>query len=353
MRYFNTIRFLQIYRCLFSHCISLATFYTCDRFLPLGRYGVDFFFVISGFLISLKLFQLKDDINQRTLSVRKAFLHFFTKRAFRIFPLYYFVLFFATAFNPGEIRGSFFWNLTYITNFHQLDLQEWIGITHFWSLSVEEHFYLLYPLVILLVKRKTAFISMLLIAAISIMFRSNEIIEYQDTMSAYIHTISCMDLFMYGGLLAYSYHYFKDSFQHVFSSIIFRFEVLVILLILFIVLCQGWQNDWFEWVVQRSIIGIFFAAIIASSVIGIDGIFGRILSHRWLIRGGQMSYAIYLIHNFVPGLLMPIKQLELHFLLEFLIYLIVTITISYLLHQFIETPIRKRSKKLIPYPRKR
>lgn len=347
LRYFNQLDSFRFVAALLVIIYHWLHFVPAVEAFPLGRFGVDFFFVISGFLISLKLFELKESIEQRKLTTKLAFFKFFVGRAFRIFPLYYVVLIFATAFNPGEIRDSFLWNLTYTTNFHQIGLQAWVGITHFWSLSVEEHFYLIYPLIILLISRRRVFLSMCVIAVLAILFRSHEILTNHDTMSAYVHTISCMDLFMYGGMLAYFYRYYESKFRQFFSLFIMRFEIVVTLLILFIALSTRWQSEWFEWVVQRAIIGILFAAIVASSVVGIKGIIGKILSHRILIRGGQMSYAIYLIHNFIPGILMPIKKLQLHFLVEFFIYLIITIFISYLLSRFIEIPLRKLSKKII------
>lgn len=93
--------------------------------LKLGNIGVDFFFVISGFLISSKLFELKDSTYSNPINIKTAIAIFYFKRILRIFPLYYVVLFFGTLFNHGEIREAFIHNLTYTTNFYFITTQHW------------------------------------------------------------------------------------------------------------------------------------------------------------------------------------------------------------------------------------
>jgi len=56
--------------------------------LKLGFIGVDFFFVISGFLISLKLYELREKVEEKKLSFGTVIKQFMVRRAFRIFPIY-------------------------------------------------------------------------------------------------------------------------------------------------------------------------------------------------------------------------------------------------------------------------
>lgn len=123
----------------------------------LGWSGVDLFFVLSGFLITGILFDAKGSPNY--------FRNFYARRTLRIFPLYYGMVFLCTIVFPqlGVFKeavpsgGSWSWWL-YLSNVRYTILQQtptgWLGI--FWSLSVEEHFYLLWPAIIFLCGRRSA-----------------------------------------------------------------------------------------------------------------------------------------------------------------------------------------------------
>jgi peptidoglycan/LPS O-acetylase OafA/YrhL len=135
--------------------------------LKTGRYGVDLFFVLSGFLITGILYDAKSD--------KHYFRNFYARRTLRIFPLYYSVLLimfvlaplFVSWNTPGERRivENQWWLWTYLGNiksafvgpgFFQED-RIWMG--HFWSLAIEEQFYLVWPLVILLLSRRQAIVA--------------------------------------------------------------------------------------------------------------------------------------------------------------------------------------------------
>lgn len=111
-----------------------------------GHFGVDIFFIISGFLIGDLLIAEVE----RTHSMR--FLRFYVRRTIRLAPLYYLII--AIVFVFGLVSGdpklqiSQAWaNLIYVNNFIP-DLEQFMPWT--WSLAVEEQFYLLCPLLILL-----------------------------------------------------------------------------------------------------------------------------------------------------------------------------------------------------------
>lgn len=114
--------------------------------LTWGRLGVDLFFALSGFLITRRL--LEEMRRDGTFSLSR----FYTRRIFRILPPYMFYLAIiggaaALGLLPvsvREIRDS----ILFIRNYTML--QESAYTTHFWSLAVEEHFYLLWPLLLLL-----------------------------------------------------------------------------------------------------------------------------------------------------------------------------------------------------------
>src|SRR5262249_3296296 len=122
-----------------------------------GWSGVTLFFVLSGYLITGILYNDKGSEGY--------FRNFYIRRTLRIFPLYYGTL--AAAFLIWQLLaphwqahatpGGQVWLWTYITNYGLL--VDWRSISvfgHFWSLAIEEHFYLLWPIVILRCSRRQA-----------------------------------------------------------------------------------------------------------------------------------------------------------------------------------------------------
>src|SRR5512140_1122292 len=133
-------------------------------YLKVGWVGVQFFFVLSGFLITGILLDMK-----KSLPAGKYFAKFYGRRFLRIFPLYYFYLLLMTGvalifiyvivYRPNYMKSfleqvryavfyvyDFFFATKFVVNSNFLD--------HFWSLSVEEQFYIFWPLLILLVPEK-------------------------------------------------------------------------------------------------------------------------------------------------------------------------------------------------------
>lgn len=113
------------------------------QILALGQTGVDLFFVISGFLITGILLRQRDCA--RPLS------HFYVRRCLRIFPLYYaYLLLFFGIGAVWQIHDfswrEMWWYLPFLQNVAATFCPSHLGgPQHFWSLAVEEHFYLLWP----------------------------------------------------------------------------------------------------------------------------------------------------------------------------------------------------------------
>jgi peptidoglycan/LPS O-acetylase OafA/YrhL len=123
-----------------------------------GDVGVQLFFVLSGFLITGILFDAKGREHY--------FRNFYARRALRIFPLYYGFLFVTLVALPAlcgpecdlfpEAKSNQAWLWLYGANLLVAFRDSWClgSFDHFWSLSVEEHFYFLWPLVIFFFSRK-------------------------------------------------------------------------------------------------------------------------------------------------------------------------------------------------------
>ncbi len=126
------------------------------RLVPAGQFGVDLFFVLSGFLITGILLRSKDKPHY--------YRNFIARRALRIFPLYFASLLlgmvvipqlFGTAmFDAARDQQLYLW--TYTSNLRMSWLNSWCfgPFDHFWSLAVEEHFYLVWPAIVLCFARQ-------------------------------------------------------------------------------------------------------------------------------------------------------------------------------------------------------
>lgn len=134
----------------------LVVFISHDRLEQVpGLFGVAVFFFLSGYLITT-LMRIEIDATGK-LSIR----NFFLRRAFRILPPFYLVLLLIlcvvwAGWLPGTRTG---WDLLasgfYITNYWNIYVRSIMmpGFNIFWSLAVEEHFYLLFPFLVLLILR--------------------------------------------------------------------------------------------------------------------------------------------------------------------------------------------------------
>jgi peptidoglycan/LPS O-acetylase OafA/YrhL len=168
------VRGLAIAMVMAIHFVGDAKSYTAAQRLVtkaagFGLLGVDLFFVLSGFLITGLLLDTKSRSSSDSPPYASSysssysssyFGNFYARRTLRIFPLYYAVL--AVLFvvlprlvtltpNLEQAREHQAWLWTYTANFYIAAKSSWSSLTyvsHFWSLAIEEHFYLLWPLVV-------------------------------------------------------------------------------------------------------------------------------------------------------------------------------------------------------------
>jgi peptidoglycan/LPS O-acetylase OafA/YrhL len=130
--------------------------------LEYGGLGVQLFFALSGFLITRILLQSEGE------SLGESLRTFYLRRVLRIFPLYYAVLLgLAVARNLEEPL----WQFLYVQNWLQFKRSRPIWPYHFWSLCVEEQFYLLYPLILLATPRRWRVCTLLGLLGLSVAAR--------------------------------------------------------------------------------------------------------------------------------------------------------------------------------------
>ncbi|MEO7432879.1 MAG: acyltransferase [Dokdonella sp.] len=170
--------------------------------MDVGWIGVQLFFVLSGFLITGILLDTRSNAHY--------YRSFFVRRVLRIFPLYYGVLLVAFVLLPmiidtGDSGRHQIWLWTYLANYVAPFGREEPAFPHFWSLCVEEQFYLVWPLVVRLTGRRGVVAISLALIAIAMATRIALRQHFGDPVgieAAYMFTPSRMDALAIGALIA-------------------------------------------------------------------------------------------------------------------------------------------------------
>ena len=168
-----------------------------------GFAGVRLFFVLSGFLITAILLRARADAERLGTSPMWVIRQFYARRFLRIFPLYYFVIFAGALLNLPPIREEFWWLVSYLFNFRLAQLG-WYPehIAHFWSLAVEEQFYLFWPWLVLFAPRRLLLPIALIMSAFGPVSRALALSAELPGLAIYTLTSSCLDTLGLGAALA-------------------------------------------------------------------------------------------------------------------------------------------------------
>jgi peptidoglycan/LPS O-acetylase OafA/YrhL len=255
--------------------------------IPWGEFGVHLFFIISGFLITRILRKSMGRPMSRSL------LTFYARRFLRIFPLYYFCLLWISLFGWGlDFSATALWHWTYTSNWLFWSEGQWGSVSHFWSLAVEEQFYLVWPLLFLSVMqdRKGRWMAAMLFLAglIYRLYVQNTTVD--DSAFWGIATPACLESLGMGAVLA---HYWKSCSMRTISRM---FLVSCLLLFVFIALVHEGHvsGEWrFQAFLLWAVMAIWF--VCRSEKTAIDGFF----FHPFVRYLGMISYGLYVWHNFM------------------------------------------------------
>jgi peptidoglycan/LPS O-acetylase OafA/YrhL len=186
------LRFIAIALVLIHHFS-----YSIGRSFTIGYYGVDLFFVISGFLITSILYYSKGNF-------KCSYKNFIGRRTLRIFPIYYLTVFILFILNLEVVRNYLITILTYTFNytiaFKSLPLTP---VSHFWSLCVEEQFYLFWPFIVLPLRNNYRYLLWTIVIIVIFSF-SQLVIGYISWMNPYyyLHLFTRMGSIGLGALAA-------------------------------------------------------------------------------------------------------------------------------------------------------
>ena len=150
LRQLDALRTVAVTMVIATHWLPKATTFWFN-----GGFGVKLFFVTSGFLITGILLNARKEAEQSGFQVTGVLRSFYTRRFLRIFPLFYATLALIYCLHVQAARDFIWWLVAYLGNIVIAYQGAWVdGIAHFWSLAVEEQFYLLFPLLLVFLGRR-------------------------------------------------------------------------------------------------------------------------------------------------------------------------------------------------------
>ncbi|MES2730584.1 MAG: acyltransferase [Bacteroidota bacterium] len=354
------LRFLAFLSVFLSH-----SFYTKDtsifqslyplikKLIYIGSFGVDFFFVLSSYLITYSL------LTEEALTNHINIPRFYARRLLRIWPLYYVCLLFGFLIFPlfksflklpqNEVANPLLY-FTFLGNFDYIlngsPITSFLGV--FWSVAIEEQFYLTWPIILVLVKSRRAILFISLIA-ISIVFRYT---QASNETVLYFHTLSTLSALATGALSAWlclTFTSFTLFFKNLKKTPILLIYIVGILLILNVeTIFIGNVLIAFE----RVIIAIFFSFVILEQNYAKHSVC-KITSFRLLSNLGKYTYGLYCLHLivllFISSFFGLFRLKESIFTLAFqsILALLVSLASSWVSYHYFEKHFLQWKKKFV------
>lgn len=363
--YFNNLdasRFFAFILVFLAHCFvttdpeikSTLVFQSVYKWGKVGVLGLEYFFVLSSFLISFVI--LEEKKQTKSFHLR----NFLIRRSLRVWPLYFLIIgigllitslpFLNAGVNPLPPWPYLFF---FLVNFYSINYgtEFLFFIAFLWSISIEEQFYLIWSLFMKFIRIQFPVFCFLLILA-SLLFR---FLFSADSSMLYFHTISALGNFGIGGLLAYGM-FTKNKFILKMKAIKSRWVwTLYLLMFLSIIFYHQLMNIAFFIVFARLYFSLLFAWYILDQTWGENKIFegGKIELFNYL---GKISYGLYCFHGVVITLFIVVmrhfdipQSMGMVFILFPVAIFCTTILISHLSYRYFERYFLKLKAKFYTF----
>ena len=361
--------------------IGVIIYHAHHDWLPGGFLGVEVFFVISGYLITLLL------MGERERTGHVDLRQFWARRFRRLLPALYvmmaFVAVYIAAFYPAareQTRGDFLAGILYVSNWYEIFVGQGYGaseafapLRHLWSLAVEEQFYLVWPLVMVAILRRSRSrlpevglkligVSAFIAIMVAVFYVPGVVAttcgtEFtRGTWTVFGRCIAVNDMLYLGSFSRAGGLMLGAGFAMLWRPVAImrgplrdkgrRLDVLAglgLALLLYFMLTmylqeRGVYNPW----LYRGgffVTGVATLLLIAAATHR-GAVTGKLLGHPALVWVGTRSYGLYLYHW--PVFQMIRKQANIQMsILQIILGLLITVPITEASYRFIETPIRK------------
>ncbi len=269
-----------------------------QRYIFFGWVSVDLFFVLSGYLIT--------DILLKTVHKKNYLKNFYARRVLRIFPLYYLSLILFLIVLP---RVQSVLDLSYYVK-HQAYiwtyLQNWLyvfkdpspqtGLNHLWSLAVEEQFYILWPFVILILKKpKRLIFFMILLLLCVIGLRLWAWMQQVSQLSYFnLYTFTRIDGICLGCITALVRHINPGLFKKITPYVVSLFALLNFGFY-FLDRLHPSQFPYLA-LIGYTTFALLLALLVNEAVMGASKIVSFIFNISFLRFLGKISYGFYIFH---------------------------------------------------------
>jgi len=362
-KYFENLdgtRFFAFFMVFLVHCFVSTTesvsdselYQSVTEFLKIGFLGVDYFFVLSGFLISWVILNEKEKTNKFQLG------NFILRRTLRIWPLYFLIVLLGYGLyyyssNAGTDIAALppFYNFgLFIVNFYSISegIDYLFFLTFLWSVSIEEQFYVGYSIVAKMFKKLNLLYLAVALIVVSLMFRA---VKLYDGQTLYFHTLSVLGNFGVGILVAY----FAKSRNSTFLWLQSRSKIFSNTLYIILFGSLIYYNELNAIPGIRIFLRFYFSLLFGYIVFEQCFSKNRFFSfgkYRIIKYLGKISFGLYCYHGVVITLLLKVLErysIEETYWHTFLIYpviiLLLTVGISAISYRYFEGPILRLKKR--------